>query len=387
MAIIQALFALISKSAGKILNAIFGWAVHALFGKTTSREQTILSALVGAAAAWPLLAVGVAAPKVAALALAFVPIPHSVPAWIVRLVWLALALIVPLAVGLVVAKKRPESAPSGSLVVNVLRGFPLTLGLALAFLVMFVSVPVMRLVALARRQKSADVPLVTDAAAYHEVAARVVETLTQHGFELRKAEPSWWVKAPMRLLSWFGGDAFAGLVPVRLEHYAGRDIEISFYMSGVLLKGKGARATWAHGLIAETAIQTRGLETFAPAAQDLERQIRETWRAWESAGSPNSGAWLPRLEGLVDELGRLDAQYDEWQLLYRQLLQLERAVRGERQLMDRVAGTAGKTPQEAVAAPTRPREAEVALSPTMIGAMGLAAAGLVTWRLVGRRIK
>jgi len=42
MAILQALFAAIGRSAGKVLNTIFGWAVIALFGRT-QREQTLLS--------------------------------------------------------------------------------------------------------------------------------------------------------------------------------------------------------------------------------------------------------------------------------------------------------------------------------------------------------
>ena len=49
MALLQALLALISKSASKILNALFGWAVRALFGQTTAREQTFLSVVVAAA--------------------------------------------------------------------------------------------------------------------------------------------------------------------------------------------------------------------------------------------------------------------------------------------------------------------------------------------------
>lgn len=113
-AILQALFALVSKSAGKVLNAIFGWAVRALFGQTTSREQTFLSAVVGAAVAWPLLLVGLIAPKVAAAVLAFVPIPHWIPSWVVRLVWLGLAVIVPLVVGLAVASKAPPRTPPES---------------------------------------------------------------------------------------------------------------------------------------------------------------------------------------------------------------------------------------------------------------------------------
>src|SRR5512144_404592 len=105
MALLQALFAFISRSAGKILNAIFGWAVVALFGRSSPKQQMMLTAVVASAALWPLLLLGVAMPKLAALVLAFVPIPHSVPSWIVRLVWIALALAVPLVVGAAVAAK------------------------------------------------------------------------------------------------------------------------------------------------------------------------------------------------------------------------------------------------------------------------------------------
>ena len=45
MAILQALISLIGKSAGKILNAIFGWAVVALFGRSSPKEQIVLSGL------------------------------------------------------------------------------------------------------------------------------------------------------------------------------------------------------------------------------------------------------------------------------------------------------------------------------------------------------
>ena len=42
MAILQSFFALLSRSAGKILNAVFGWAVRALFGNATAKETTLL---------------------------------------------------------------------------------------------------------------------------------------------------------------------------------------------------------------------------------------------------------------------------------------------------------------------------------------------------------
>jgi len=336
MAILQALLALITRSIGKILNAVFGWAVHALFGQTSPKDQTMLSAIVAAAVAWPLLALGVAAPKVAALALAFVPLPHSVPSWVVRIVWLTLAFTVPLALGIAIAARgRVEGKPE-PLIKRLLRGFPLTLGLALAFLIMFVSVPVLRLVAIVRRRKTADVPLITDAAAYHQVAALVINTLNAHGFQLVRAEPGWWVKAPTRLLAWFGGHAFNAMVPQNVEYYRADGLSISFYTSGVLLEGKGKKLTWAHGLIEETAVHSDGLQTFSPESQKIERQLRRLWKVFDTDRAAHAGSsiLLSRLAELTTELGDLDVEYNEWQVVYRQLIQLDLAVRGAPQLLE-----------------------------------------------------
>jgi hypothetical protein len=218
----------------------------------------------------------------------------------------------------------------------VLRGFPITIGLAAAFLIMFISVPVLRLVSLVRREKSADVPLVTDVAAYHEVAERVVQALNRHGLELRASEPSWWVKAPTRILAWFGGAAFSGFVPQRLEHFTAPHLELSFYTSGILLRGAGPRVTWAHGLIAETAVHSSGFETMSGPAQDVERDIRRLWKIVDDApeAHASSAPLLARVGEIARVLGTIDVDYEEWSVLYRQLLQVERAVRGERQLLD-----------------------------------------------------
>jgi len=143
MALVQALVSLMSRSAGKILNAMFGWAVVALFGRTSPREETLLSGIVAMAAAWPLLLIGIAAPKIAALLIAFVPLSSRVPSWAVRIVWIVLALAVPLTVGWVVARKAPPGTPPEPFLIRVLRGIPITIAIACAFVFMFVSVPVL----------------------------------------------------------------------------------------------------------------------------------------------------------------------------------------------------------------------------------------------------
>ena len=91
MGILQALISLISRSSSKALNALFGWAVLALFGQTSPKEKTLLSALVGAAGAWPLLLLGIAFPRIALFAVSFVPLAKSMPTLWLRLIWFALA--------------------------------------------------------------------------------------------------------------------------------------------------------------------------------------------------------------------------------------------------------------------------------------------------------
>jgi hypothetical protein len=348
MAILQALFALLSKSAGKILNAIFGWAVRALFGRTTPAERTFLSGLVAMAAAWPLLLVGMIAPKLSALLLAFVPIPKWVPSWIIRLVWVGLALVVPLAIGIAIATKAPPETPRRSLAKRLLSGFPITIGLALAFLIMFVSVPVMRLWAILKGQISADVPLVTTASGYHVMAAMAVEVLNRHGFKLRPANPGWWVAAPVRVLRIFGGNSFGAFVPEKLENYEDATLAMSCYPSGIFLRGKGSKLTWAHGLIAEAASRADGFQTSSALAQDVEKQLRRLWKIYsaEPEAHAESRRLLGRLEEITSELATIEIEYEDWQILYRQILQLGRALHGQRQLLDEHASQQGHDQQQ-----------------------------------------
>jgi hypothetical protein len=314
-----------------------GWAVDALFGRTTTREQVLFSILIVAAVAWPLLLVGVLAPKVAVQMVALVPLPASVSAWAVRLVWIGLALLIPLGLGLAVARRREDLAGHRlRRLASIWRGFPVTVGLSAAFAVIFVSVPAMRILALLRRRKSAEIPLIMNASAYHEVAARLCEVLNRQGFSFRSAEPGWWISAPMRLLTWLGGDALRSHVATRVEHFVTDDLSMSLYPSGLVLRGRPNRLTWAHGLIAEGVVHTDGLQTTDPEAQALERRLRPLWKAYDRAPAAPTGhpALASELDRIARELRTLQVDWDDWQVLYRQILQLGRAIAGQPQLLD-----------------------------------------------------
>jgi hypothetical protein len=312
-----------------------GWAVAALFGRTTRRGRALFPVITGAAIAWPILLIGIVVPKPAVQMIALVPLPDWIPSMDVRFVWLGLALLIPLAVGSTVTWiVGPQ--PGRSFVLRVLRGFPLTIGLATAFAIIFLSVPVMRIVSMLRRESSADVPLIMDAAAYQDVATMVVGVLRRHGFTVQASRPAWWVTTPIRLLARMGGPALGSHLPGRLEHFETGDLTITLYPSGVVLRGKRERLSWAHGLIAEAVVYTDGLQTSDARAQALEERLRPLWKQHNERLPDGLGVaeLSTEIEPIATELKNLQVDWDDWQILYRQILQLDRVLHGRRQLLD-----------------------------------------------------
>jgi hypothetical protein len=79
------------------------------------------------------------------------------------------------------------------------------------------------------------------------------------------------------------------------------------------------------------------------------------WKTYDEnpaaqAGSPRL---LARLDAITHALGELAVPFEDWQVIYRQILQVDRAVRGERQLLDdeAPAQVGGASSSPAAAAP------------------------------------
>jgi hypothetical protein len=56
-----------------------------------------------------------------------------------------------------------------------------------------------------------------------------------------------------------------------------------------------------------------------------------------------SGVLLARLEDIAHDIGQLAVPYDEWQIVYRQAIQLGRALQGDRQLLEVTATENNRT--------------------------------------------
>src|SRR4051794_39488899 len=185
MAIVQALLALVFRSAGRLLNTAFGWATTMLFGKVPQDRQIYLSVIAFGSISWIIAVLGIAFPSFATFLLAFVTLPAWVDRTWLRLAMLATAAVIPLVVGVVATLMLTrEQRPTGAIpnLISALKGYPYTLALALTLLMMIVLAPFIKLRTIVKRWSTRHVPVVIKSEQYLEVVSNVERALDQGGF-------------------------------------------------------------------------------------------------------------------------------------------------------------------------------------------------------------
>ena len=255
-------------------------------------------------------------------------------ACLVRLIWIALALLVPVGIGLAVwMRRRRRSDPHPGLV-QFPAAFPSRWDWPPRSLLL-VTVPVLRVVSALRGHRDVHVPLVTTPESYALAASLVAGSLRRHGIDVMALPPPWWIALPTRILTRLGGGAFSRLE--QTAYFRGRALEAALYPNALLLRGTPTDTARAHALVVEAVTGHPDMfQTSSPDAQDLERQIQRVWAALrrEPEAHVEAAPLLSRLEDIAAEMARVPLDFDEWQVVYRQVLQLERALRGERQVLE-----------------------------------------------------
>jgi Putative Actinobacterial Holin-X, holin superfamily III len=170
------------------------------------------------------------------------------------------------------------------------------------------------------------------------VAAHLVaETLRRHGVDIAAAEPPWWSSLPSRILLQVGRSAFAGYVAELAAYFRSPDLEVTLYPNALLLRGSAGETARAHTLVIEAVTGHPDMfQTITPSAQEIERQVQRVWAAYRV--NPDAHENAPALLSRLDEITRETAQYplpfEDWQVIYRQVLQLGRALTGHRQILE-----------------------------------------------------
>ena len=329
MAILATVFGMLGRFAGRILTITLGWAGMLLFGQVRKDRQVLLAAITFGSVVWVVLLVGVIVPDVGTLLLAFAPVPDFVdPLW-VRVGMLIGAIVLPLVVGIaIVLILDPADRPSGVDAVRmVLRGYPLTAALALTLVFLAVIGIVRKTRATAKRWSDAHVPAVVRPGGYDRVVADLERALDDADLTVTPRDAPAVLAMPGRMLASVAGKHFRSLVPERLQQLTGPGIEVLIHQSDIAISGGKAQVARARAAIASRLTSTAAYRTTSADAQEIERRLEAV--AHDPTHAMAEFAWID------EELATIEVDADEWEVLYRIRLQVERDL-----LTGRPVGTA-----------------------------------------------
>jgi hypothetical protein len=321
VAILAPILAFIGQQLGRVVQMAFGWATVLLFGRVPQSKSLLLAGVALGAIAWVAALIGILVPTVGALLLAFLPIPGWVDQGLVRLAMLALAVVLPLAVGvggyfLIDKADRPHGM---GLIAQLLRGYPYSALLASILLLLIVVAPIWKVRSIVKRWEDAHIPIVVKPGGYAQVAIDIEAAVDAAGLDLNPSKAPVLLELPSKLLAAVGGASVRRLVPDRLVALKARDLEVTIHPSDVAMAGRKDPVARARAAIASRITFTAAYLTSSEESQQVEDTLMEL------AESP---APLAR-EGLahVDErLASMTVPHDEWEVLYRQRLQVERSI-------------------------------------------------------------
>lgn len=321
MAILAGIAGILGRFAGQVLNTTLGWATLLLFGKVPAKRQTLLLVIVFGSLIWVALVAGVFVPDVGAILIAAVPLPDFVEESWVRLVMLIGAIVLPLLIGLAavfVSEKRGRSLVGNA--VAVLRGYPFALVLPLMLVLLALVGTWRKLRSLAHRWTDAHIPVIVKPGGYDEVLDDVIAGLRHADLDVDAVDAGVLLSGPPKLLDLIAGQGLGDLVPDRLMILRGRDLEVLVYPSDLAISGTKETVARARAALAVRVSDAPAYLTTSAEAQRIEDRLDDIRNA---AATAPVGATLDALHEIDEKLARLTVSYEEWDVLYRERLQVE----------------------------------------------------------------
>jgi hypothetical protein len=321
MAILAALVAIGSKYAGKVLMTALGWASTLLFGRVPASRQLALAAITFGSVVWMVLVAGVVHPDLGTFLLLFVPAQDLVPEWVIRLAMLLGALVAPAVIGAMTMTLSPLAGRAG-IPAAILRGYPLTIVLAVLLVFLAVLAIWRKTHSLVRRWTDAHVPFIVNPGAYPEVADDLRRAVLDAGIEVvPRAAPAVMSK-PAHWLAAIAGRRASDLVPERMIQLQGPGLEVLIYPMDLLISGKPDLVMRARAATASRLTTAAAHLTVSAEAQAIEDRLTDIARR----GVTFDGGIAQEFAAIDGQLATLRIPYEEWEVLYRQRLQVERDI-------------------------------------------------------------
>ncbi|MEO8570700.1 MAG: hypothetical protein ABI553_03280 [Chloroflexota bacterium] len=330
MAFLAALIAFGSRFASKVLTTALGWASTLLFGRVPASRQILLLGITFGSVIWMVMLAGFIIPDLGAFLLLLVPPQNVVPQGVIRLLMLMGVIVVPGIVGAATLALTADKRSARGAIESVARGYPLTTVLAVLLIFLAVLAIWRKATSLVRHWTDAHVPMVVKPGAYEQVASDLDKALTDAGFDLEPSPAPAAMSKPAKWLAAIAGRSSGALVPDRMLQLRGTNLDILIYPMDVLISGKPDDVTRARAAIASRLTSSAAHLTVSAEAQAIEDRVAAlaVSPVDESGHAPVfNDAVAAEFAAIDEKLATIRIPYEEWEVLYRQRLQVERDLR------------------------------------------------------------
>lgn len=316
MALISLLFSFIGKKIGSIIQAIFGWSVTALFGRLPGKKQLAVSIALLLSIAWPVFVVGLFFPSVAGWVLAFVPIEKWASPLVLRIVWGALALLAPLAVGGLTHWAAPST--KGGLFRSLVNGYPLALGFFVAFLITVVTVPLVKIASVLRGWADEHVYVQPRAGRYESVLRELAEACARAGLVPEVAEVPTSMSLSTRALKTLARGMVSPIVAEQVKCVKAEGLELYLYPSDLLLRGNPEKVALVRAMITRTELDADAYLVGSERGQCIQDELGrliEVIAGHERRHVSVGKTATSRLVAIWHEMNQAKLPYEEWVML------------------------------------------------------------------------
>lgn len=337
MGLLTALFSALSKKMGDILQALFGWSVAALFGRLDSRTQLIVTGALVLSLFWPVFVVGVFVPSAVTFFLAFVPIENPVVHQVLRIVWLVLAVIAPIIVGLLVRAAAPLKKRH-SVGAAMLGGYPLALGMALSFIITAITVPMVKLVTLARGWKEEHIFVQSKELRYDAVILSLVRATEMTGLVPGVEDVPLHLSLATRLMKFFARGAIDSMLTQHPRRVMATGLELWLYPADLMIRGESEKLAAIRARISVTRLERDAWLVQEKKAQALQDELGRLWEVLDVHDDDDDPRAVvrKRLEEIVAKAGDThEIQFADWMILDRIARRIETEVEGTKSLVDK----------------------------------------------------
>lgn len=333
MALLSALFSLIGRQLSTILQAIFGWSITALFGRLPPRKQTALTVALVLSVAWPLLVLGCFLPAAAAWAVALVPLHKWMSDLALRLLWITLAVLVPLGVGAITRWVTPKEKLHGGLIVTLLGGYVMTIGYFIAFVVTAFTVPIVKVLSMIHRWDDCHVYVQPKEGRYDDALEALVEACRRAGSHVEREDVPTPMALATRVIQKLAKPFLEPLVASNPQRLRGENLELYLYPADLLLRGEPHLLAHVRAAMTRTDLEKVAYLVQTPEAQKIQDEIRILWDKREKLAAMEGGLTV-RIRTLSQRLDHAPISFEEWITLEANLRRVVRAITGDRDLLE-----------------------------------------------------